>query len=68
MLGRFLVEGCFWKLEVFVGFGDKKEGVIVSCKCKVWMYEGYFKKVEKDGYFVYVYMGFYQGLRDGKQN
>ncbi len=51
-----------------MGFGDKKEGAIVSCKCKARTYEGHLKKVEKDGYPVHVYTGSYWGPRDGKQN
>lgn len=50
-----------------MGFGDKKEGAIVSCKCKARTYEGHLKKVE-NGYPVHVYSGPYWGSRDGKRN
>lgn len=47
---------------------DKKEGAIVTCKCKARTYEGHLKKVQQDGYPTHVYTGHYWAPKDDKNN
>lgn len=47
---------------------DKKEGAIVSCKCKARTYAGHLKKVEEGRASVHVYTGPYWGPTDDKKN